>query len=78
MGRGIRGADSIDELITNLAKPRVVWSMIPAAGFLTTKCGSPCMPSIWLRPSHKHRQAAMPLPTMCALAVLELVIVANA
>ncbi len=30
-GRGVRGADSIDELITKLAKPRAVWVMVPAA-----------------------------------------------
>ena len=30
-GRGVRGTDSIDELITKLAKPRAVWVMVPAA-----------------------------------------------
>lgn len=29
-GRGIRGAVSIDELLAQLAKPRVVWVMVPA------------------------------------------------
>ncbi len=30
-GRGVRGTNSIDELITKLAKPRAVWVMVPAA-----------------------------------------------
>ena len=30
-GRGVRGTDSIDELMTKLAKPRAVWVMVPAA-----------------------------------------------
>ena len=31
VGRGVRGAASIDELIAKLAKPRAVWVMVPAA-----------------------------------------------
>jgi len=30
-GRGVRGAGSVDELISKLAKPRAVWVMVPAA-----------------------------------------------
>ena len=30
VGRGVRGAASIDELIAKLAKPRAVWVMVPA------------------------------------------------
>jgi len=29
-GRNVRGAFSIDELVSKLAKPRTVWVMVPA------------------------------------------------
>jgi len=30
-GAGVQGRDSIDELVSNLSRPRVVWAMVPAA-----------------------------------------------